>query len=524
MPDDLSQSYRGRQHQPAPIAGAVAALRHIRKRFIEWKAAMLDEESRRGQNGPARGAGEILRRIGGRVSSMTQGYTFRGALVSVATVAALALTGSAQAQAVSQPAPRIQPQPVIGPAAPTAGVPMIQPLPLTETEMTWTLGDARTLLSAIEKVGGEGLIPADYQPDVLRRAIAGGEGEALNAAASKSFSWLAEDLRDGRTPVTARVQWFAVDPDRDVWPTDKLMAQALQSHDVAGVLAGLAPTHPDYKELVAELAATPNNAANQARRAKIQANLDRWRWLARDLGEAYLLTNVPEFQLRLIVQNDRVGHKIIRSFRTVVGKPGKTATPQLAEKVTAVVFNPTWTVPQSIVQGEGLGAQLLRAPRKDYKVTRNKDGTLTVVQQPGPGNSLGLMKVDMPNPHAIYLHDTPSKQYFNAAVRAYSHGCIRTERAVELGMTMAILGAQMSADEVTAISSSGEYTRVPMTRTFPVYLTYFTMARDIDGVMRTFGDIYGRDKPVLASFAKPREAKTTQRVSDEAIIKLDNPL
>jgi murein L,D-transpeptidase YcbB/YkuD len=109
-------------------------------------------------------------------------------------------------------------------------------------------------------------------------------------------------------------------------------------------------------------------------------------------------------------------------------------------------------------------------------------------------------------------------------VRAFSHGCIRTERAVELGMTMAILGAQMSAAEVSAISTSGEYTKVPMTRTFPVYLTYFTMARDIDGVMRTFGDIYGRDKPVLASFERPRVAKTTQRVSDEAIVTLDNPL
>lgn len=463
---------------------------------------------------------------------MIQGYTLRGSLVSVAALAALTLAGPAMAQS----GPRIQPQPVTGSSAadaptvdaPAAGAPVIQPLPLNEPQMIWTLGDARALLAAIEKVGGEGLIPADYQPNVLRSAIAAGEGEALNAAASKSFSWLAEDLRDGRTPVTARVQWFAVDPDRDAWPTDKLMAQALQSHDVAGVLAGLAPTHPDYKVLVAELAATPNNAANQARRAKIQANLDRWRWLARDLGEAYLLTNVPEFQLRLIVHNDRVGHKIIRSYRTVVGKPGKTATPQLAEKVTAVVFNPTWTVPQSIVKGEGLGARLIGNPaaarREGYKVSRSTDGTITVVQQPGPGNALGLMKVDMPNPHAIYLHDTPSKQYFSAPVRAYSHGCIRTERAVELGMTMAILGAQMSADEVTAISNSGEYTKVPMTRTFPVYLTYFTMARDIDGVMRTFGDIYGRDKPVLASFARPREAKTTQRVSDEAIIKLDNPL
>jgi murein L,D-transpeptidase YcbB/YkuD len=408
-----------------------------------------------------------------------------------------------------------------GAAAPSASVPVIQPLPLTEPQMIWSVGDARALLSVIEKIGGEGLIAADYQPDVLRKAISGGEGDALNAAASKSFAWLAEDLRDGRTPMEARVQWFALDPDRESAPTDQLMSKALSSHDVVGVLASLAPSHPDYKELVAELAATP--AADAQKRARIRVNLDRWRWLRRDLGDVYLLTNVPEFQLRLTVKNS-----IVRSYRTVVGKPGKTATPQLAETVTAVVFNPTWTVPQSIVKGEGLGAQLIGNPagarRQGYKVSRSTDGTISVVQQPGPGNALGLMKIDMPNPHAIYLHDTPSKQYFSHPVRAYSHGCIRTERAVELGMTMAILGAQMSSDEVRAISNSREYTKVPMTRTFPVYLTYFTMARDIDGVMRSFGDIYGRDKPVLASFSKPREAKTTQRISDEAIIKLDNPL
>jgi murein L,D-transpeptidase YcbB/YkuD len=470
---------------------------------------------------------------------MIQGFKSYGALVSAAAIVVLALAGHpAQAQPMSQgqagPAPTIQPQPVIGPvpvpapapgSAPAAGVPVIQPLPLTEPQMAWTLGDARALLAVIDKIGGEGLMPADYQPDVLRAAIAAGEGDALSAAASKSFAWLAEDLRDGRTPMEARVQWFAVDPDRDAWPTNTLMTKALTTHDVAGVLAGLAPTHPDYKVLIAELAATP--AANKAKRALIRVNLDRWRWLARDLGEAYLLTNVPEFQLRLIVDNDN-GYKIIRSYRTVVGKPGRTATPQLAETVEAVVFNPTWTVPQSIVKGEGLGAKLIGNPasarRQGYKVSRSPDGTISVVQQPGPGNALGLMKIDMPNPHAIYLHDTPSKQYFNAPVRAFSHGCIRTERAVELGMTMAILGAQMSAAEVSAISTSGEYTKVPMTRTFPVYLTYFTMARDIDGVMRTFGDIYGRDKPVLASFERPRVAKTTQRVSDEAIVTLDNPL
>jgi murein L,D-transpeptidase YcbB/YkuD len=101
---------------------------------------------------------------------------------------------------------------------------------------------------------------------------------------------------------------------------------------------------------------------------------------------------------------------------------------------------------------------------------------------------------------------------------------VRTERAVELGMTMAILGAGLTPQQAVDYNLSGKYTRVPMTRTFPVYLTYFTMARDIDGKLGTFKDIYGRDAPVLASFAAPREPWNGQRTSSEAVIKLDNPL
>jgi murein L,D-transpeptidase YcbB/YkuD len=319
----------------------------------------------------------------------------------------------------------------------------------------------------------------------------------------------------------ARVQWFAVDPDQDVNPTATLMTTALTSHDVPGVLAGLLPTTPDYATLKAELAKAP--AAQTARRNHIRANMDRWRWLTRDLGKVYLLTNIPEFHLRLTVNN-----KIINTYRTVVGKPGKTATPQLAETVEAVVFNPTWTVPQSIVVGEGLGRKLIGNPAsalaQGYKVSKAKNGVITVVQQPGPRNSLGIMKIDMPNPHAIYLHDTPAKSLFNTPVRAYSHGCVRTERALELGMTMAILGADLSGEEAIAISRSGEYNRVVMTKTFPVYITYFTLGTDISGQLRSYGDIYDRDAPVLASFAQPRQLKTSQRKSNEAVIKLDNPL
>jgi murein L,D-transpeptidase YcbB/YkuD len=476
---------------------------------------------------------------------MTQGLKVKLRKVSIA--AAMAGTALAVQPALAQPgaaAPYINPAPEVllppaatatpappstptpapsaaasaTPAAPVIAMPEVQPVPVPEPVMSWTAADAQALLAVIQTIDGEGLFAKDYQPDALRAAIVKGPGAALDEVASKSFAWLAEDLRDGRTPMTERVQWFAVDPDQDVNPTSAIMAKALETHDIAGVLASLDPTHPDYQALKVALSATPKSDVRT--RSLIRVNMDRWRWLKQDLGDIYLITNVPEFQLRLI----RDGSHIVRTYKTVVGRPGKTATPQLAEQVKAVVFNPTWTVPQSIVVGEGLGASLLRSPRAGYKATRNSDGTITVVQQPGPNNSLGVMKIDMPNPHAIYLHDTPAKALFNQPMRAYSHGCIRTEGALVLGMTMAIMGADMPQEQLVANATSGRYTRVPMTRTFPVYITYFTMAQNIAGKLATFNDIYGRDVPVLASFAKPRELKTTQRISDEPIVQLDNPL
>lgn len=405
--------------------------------------------------------------------------------------------------------------------APVAAPSVAATTPVDEPTVSWSVADARALLGTIQGIDADGLIAADYQPEKLRAAIAVGAGAELDAQASKSFAWLIEDMRDGRTRYDAREQWFVVDTDVDANPTSEVIENALASHDVPGAIAALTPSAPDYAALKGVLAVTPK--AEKAKRNLIQINLDRWRWLPQNLGKYYLLTNVPEFQLRLTVDNT-----IIRSYRTIVGKIGKTATPQLSAVVKGVVFNPTWTVPQSIVVGEGMGQRFIGNPasalKQGYKVTRSKDGTITVVQQPGPSNSLGYMKLDMPNPHAIFIHDTPSRGLFNQAYRALSHGCVRTERATELGMTMAILGAGKTTDELVAIAGSGKYTLVPMTKTFPVYIMYFTMATDINGKMGSFKDLYGRDVKVLASFAAPRKLWDGKRKSTERVIKLDNPL
>lgn len=399
---------------------------------------------------------------------------------------------------------------------PSVAQPVVQAIPAeAPLVQAWTVGQAARLVAVIEGIGAEGLDPRDYDLGPLKVAMASGPSAELNQMASQSFAWLVEDLRDGRTPMDARQQWFVVDPDRETLRTGDLLAEALRSGDIAGTLAKLAPTHPDYARLKAELAATPAN--NVARRKLIRANMDRWRWLARDLGSQYLITNVPEFQLRLTVRN-----RIISTYRTIVGKPGRTATPQLAETVEGVVFNPTWTVPQSIVKGEGLGAKVLANPAwakaNGYVGTKSVNGTITVVQQPGKGNSLGLMKLEMPNEHAIFFHDTPSRHLFASDERALSHGCVRTERALELAMTMAILGRGATKDEAVAIANSGKYTKVQLQKTWAAYITYFTMASDINGELATFADIYGRDAPVLASLDKPRVRNRSAVPTDEVIV------
>ncbi len=403
------------------------------------------------------------------------------------------------------------------PVLPSGASPPLVAIPVIEPVLPWTVADATALLQYIGTVDSEALIPADYQPDALRAALAKGPGLDLDQQASRSFDWLVEDLRDGRTPMAAREQWFIVDPDADLMPTSTVLGKALAMHDIAGTLTGLDPANGEFAALKDALAATSPD--DQAQRDLIRVNMDRWRWLPRDFGKIYLIANVPEFVVRLVSN-----HQIIRTYRTIVGRPGRTATPQLSAPVQAVVFNPTWTVPQSIIQHEPHFAALAANPglarREGYLISPS--GAL--VQQPGPRNSLGLMKIDMANPHAIYLHDTPDRSLFNAPVRAFSHGCVRTEKAVELGMIMGMLGAGLTPADAIAKSNGHKYARVTMNRTFQAYITYTTYGRDNSGQLTQFKDIYGRDAPIRASFAAPRQEHTTQRTSAEPVIKAEDPL
>jgi murein L,D-transpeptidase YcbB/YkuD len=433
------------------------------------------------------------------------------------TPSAAPASDAPSAAAPASPSPASPSLESLAPAAQPSSSPQV----LAEPVQQWTVGDAQSLVHVIAGIEAEGLFPDDYQPEALQRAITNGPGPALDEAASRAFDWLAEDLRDGRTPMTAREDWFVVDPDQDQLPTASLMAQALGTHDIAGVLGGLDPTATDFATLKAALASAP--PGDDTRRAALRLNMDRWRWLPRDLGRFHLMVNVPEFEVRFMV-NGRAN----RAYRAIVGKPGRTETPQLSAKVQSIVFYPTWTVPQSIIEHDHLAQKIAARPtwaaREGYTVKTLGDGSISIVQQPGPLNSLGDMKIDMPNPHAIYLHDTNARYLFARKTRAFSHGCVRTENAAVLGMTMAILSKSVTQDRALEIYKAKKNTRVPINGSFPVYIAYFTMGTDITGQLTSFDDLYNHDAAVLASFAAPREAHTTQRTSDQEVIVAPDPL
>jgi murein L,D-transpeptidase YcbB/YkuD len=430
------------------------------------------------------------------------------AVKTVAIVAGigLALAGPALAEKQAPPAPVDLVPPALqtppqstAPSAPTTPAPtVIAPLP-AQPAPAWSIGNASALLVFIQGVGTRGLSPADYGPEELQAAIKAGEGTALNDIATTAFTKLLIDLRDGRTPYSARVQWFIKDPDATNFPTDALLRQALDGHDFEAVFSSVEPTHPDYAALKAALA----TAKDPTRQQIIKANMDRWRWLPRDLGTRYVYVNVPEYMVRVVGKG-----KNIASYRAIVGAP-KTATPQLSETAVGMIIHPTWTIPQSIIK-ESVGALIANNPgaarARGYTWT-GSGKNLSVVQKFGPGNSLGMMKMDMPNPHAIFLHDTPSKQLFERPVRALSHGCIRTDRAVEFAILMSILQADFDPHEAANLFKRGLNDRIPFTDPVQVFINYFTMASNGDGKLNSFADIYGRDAPVIASFAQPRQEK-----------------
>ena len=382
-------------------------------------------------------------------------------------------------------------------AVPTAPIPPnAQAVPAPAPAPVWRRSAAEELLAYVEAVAAEGLEPAAYEPDRLRAALSSGDDGELTPIASRIFLRLTADLSGGQVRGGARVDWHIPDTTINGNQQQLLLARAAGG-GVAEILDSLLPVHPQYASLKRALALTAPE--DEARRDLIRANMERWRWMPRSLGARHVIVNVPAFTAA-IVDNGTV----TRRHRTVVGAR-RTQTPQLSAEITAVTINPWWNVPQSIIREQGgrFGA--------GYQVTRGAGGGMSVRQPPGPRNALGRVKIEMPNPHAIYLHDTPAQALFERPVRAFSHGCIRTQFVRDFAAELLESTGQWDRSAIDQAVERGRTVTARLAAPIPVYIAYFTAAATNDGGIVTYADIYGRDSAVRAALNRGGGAQTASR-------------
>lgn len=261
------------------------------------------------------------------------------------------------------------------------------------------------------------------------------------------------------------------------------------------------------------------NVPVEARIEQIRANLERARWVLGDLDDEFVIVNIAGFKLYLVR-----GGEVTRTMRVQVGQPYRK-TPVFRSRLTYLVFNPTWTVPPTIMRQD-----ILPALRRDpgYLATRNIDvlddtgnivDPLTVdwnartsfpyrlVQRPGPNNALGRVKFMFPNDHAVYLHDTPSRDLFTRDSRAFSSGCIRLEEPIELALDL--LGSSWNAQRIDRLIAAGRTETVFLERPIAIMLLYWTTEVDSEGRVHFLPDVYDRDAAVIAELNAPfRPART----------------
>ena len=233
----------------------------------------------------------------------------------------------------------------------------------------------------------------------------------------------------------------------------------------------------------------------------ILANMERWRWLPRELGnatQAYVVLNIPDFTLKVYR-----GDAVVWQTRVVVGKPN-TPTPILSETMKYITVNPTWNVPPSIVYNEYLPA-LQQDPtvlqRMGLKLSQNRDGSIHISQPPGERNALGRIRFNFPNRFLVYQHDTPDKHLFAHDKRAYSHGCMRVQdpvRYAEVLLSIARPNDGYTQDRIRRMFGTAEQD-IQLPTPIPVHITYQTAFVDDAGKLQIRDDVYGRDTRVMAA-------------------------
>jgi len=253
------------------------------------------------------------------------------------------------------------------------------------------------------------------------------------------------------------------------------------------------------------------NVPIERRISQIELNMERWRWLPQDLGQRYIIVNIPSFELYVVENN-----LTVMSMRVIVGKPYWN-TPVFTSKMTYLVLNPHWNIPPTIFEEEtlpriqkdpeylskdrikvlqGWGARTgeIDPTTIDWSSVTVENFNYRLRQEPGPRNPLGQIKFMFPNEFNVYLHDTPNKGLFKKTERNFSHGCIRIEKPLDLAEYVLRSNPEWTRQKIRAEIGKGKTQTVSLQESIPVYILYFTAWVEDDGTIEFRDDIYGRDR------------------------------
>ncbi len=260
------------------------------------------------------------------------------------------------------------------------------------------------------------------------------------------------------------------------------------------------------------------NVPAEDRVRQIEVNLERWRWLPRDLGERHILVNIADFHLWV-----REKDQVMLEMRVVVGKPYRR-TPVFTGRMTYLVLNPYWQVPHKLAvedvlpmvkkdpnhlakinmkvfQGWGADAKSIDPATINWRDLTRRRFPYRLRQDPGPTNALGRIKFMLPNQYDVYLHDTPAKELFRKDTRTFSSGCIRLEKPVELAEYL-LRGSRLEGRQAILEAMQNSVDRIqPLPVPIPVHLLYWTSWVETGGAVHFRQDIYERDQVLDAALS-----------------------
>jgi murein L,D-transpeptidase YcbB/YkuD len=363
------------------------------------------------------------------------------------------------------------------------------------------------LAGEIKNADAWGLEAADFAVPELGVASDSASDVAPEAAADAEITLSLALLKYARFARGGRIMKPVEDLNSHLDRTPQLIEPkevldgAVAAADAGAYLRGLHPQQPQFELLRQRYLASRGGADGKGKLGpmkgdskKLLANMEMWRWMWPQMGDLYVLANVPEFMLYLVKDG-----RVVFTERIVAGEVGKQ-TSIFTRTLKHIVFRPSLLRGGGLMKQYGLEVETKDGKARDWRTmdwTKEDIRNYEVLQAPGRKSVLGVVKFSFPSQHTIYMHDTPDRYMFAASQRTLSHGCLRLRNPVKLAELILAEDKGWSATKIDDLIKNGPLNNeIAIERKIPIHITYFTAWVNEQGKLETYRDVYGHEKRV----------------------------